>query len=77
MVGPGCVLGEWIRAWRPAERARRGGLTGACWARIEVLLGFGWSGPQLERPTPLTYRYGGRDVRLTDVHGDVLHRVVG
>ncbi len=25
----------------------------------------------------LTYRYGGRDVRLTDVHGDVIHGVVG
>ena len=24
----------------------------------------------------LTYRYGGRDIRLTDVHGDVLHDVI-
>ncbi len=24
----------------------------------------------------LTYRYGGRDIRLTDVHGDVLHEIL-
>lgn len=27
--------------------------------------------------TQLTYRYRGRDFRLTDVHGEVIHRVVG
>ena len=25
----------------------------------------------------LTYRFGGRDFRLTDVHGNVLHEVIG
>jgi hypothetical protein len=24
----------------------------------------------------LTYRYGGRDFRLTDVHGNVLHEIL-
>jgi Protein of unknown function (DUF1501) len=24
----------------------------------------------------LTYRFGGRDFRLTDVHGNVIHQVV-
>ena len=52
MAGPGCVLGQQIRAERPASRARGGGLTGACQGRIGVVEGFGWSGPQLEPPTP-------------------------
>jgi len=24
----------------------------------------------------LTYRFGGRDMRLTDVHGDVIRRII-
>jgi hypothetical protein len=27
--------------------------------------------------TRLTYRYSGRDFRLTDIHGKVVHEVVG
>ena len=26
--------------------------------------------------TKLTYRYGGRDFRLTDVHGEVVHDII-
>ena len=26
--------------------------------------------------TELTYRYGGRDFRLTDVHGEVVHDII-
>jgi hypothetical protein len=26
--------------------------------------------------TALTYQYGGRDFRLTDVHGDVVHDII-
>jgi hypothetical protein len=26
--------------------------------------------------TKLTYRYGGRDYRLTDVHGNVIERII-
>ena len=51
VAGPGCVLGQQIRAERPASRARGGGLTGACQGRIGVVVGFGWAGPQLEPPT--------------------------
>ena len=50
VAGPGCVLGQQIRAERPASRARGGGLTGACQGRIGVVVGFGWAGPQLEPP---------------------------
>jgi hypothetical protein len=25
----------------------------------------------------LTYRFGGRDMRLTDVHGEVIEKIVG
>ena len=39
------------------------------WATVLHLLGL-----DHER---LTYRYGGRDVRLTDVHGDVIRGVLG
>ena len=51
VAGPGCVLGQQIRAERPASRARGGGLTGACQGRIGVVVGFGWAGPQLVAPT--------------------------
>jgi hypothetical protein len=27
--------------------------------------------------TRLTYRYSGRDFRLTDIHGNVVHDVIG
>jgi hypothetical protein len=27
--------------------------------------------------TRLTYRYSGRDFRLTDVHGNVVHNIIG
>ncbi|HAL14800.1 MAG TPA: hypothetical protein DCP67_13390, partial [Planctomycetaceae bacterium] len=26
--------------------------------------------------TDLTYRFSGRDIRLTDVHGDVIHDII-
>jgi|GEM_PF-3249384 len=26
--------------------------------------------------TRLTFRFGGRDIRLTDVHGNVIHRIL-
>ena len=53
MVGPGCALGERVREERPAGRARGGALTGSSGAPIVVAVGLGWSGPQLEPPTPL------------------------
>ena len=55
VAGPGCVLGQQIRAERPASRARGGGLTGACQGRIGVVVGFGWAGPKLEPPAPRNY----------------------
>ena len=27
--------------------------------------------------TKLTYRYGGRDFRLTNIHGEVAHEIIG
>ena len=38
------------------------------WATVLHLMGL--------RHTDLTFRHGGRDLRLTDVHGRVLHDVV-
>ncbi len=36
-------------------------------------LSVGWIAPDHER---LTYRYSGRDFRLTDVAGNVVHEIV-
>ena len=32
--------------------------------------------PAGHRPQALTYRFGGRDMRLTDVHGEVVHGII-
>ncbi len=39
------------RRFKPASRARGGGLTGARQWRIVPVVGFGWAGPQLVAPT--------------------------
>ena len=38
------------------------------WATVLYLMGIDHE--------ELTYRHGGRDIRLTDVHGDVLHDII-
>jgi hypothetical protein len=52
VVGPRCILGQQIRAERPAGRVRGGGLAGGDWTRIVVVEGFGWFTSQLVVPIP-------------------------
>ena len=48
------VVPRWDEAEAVAAEAGAlgGRLTGACRGRMVVVVGFGWAGPQLERPTP-------------------------